>query len=81
MVLGHLQRGGSPTAFERILATRLGVAAMEAVARGDFGKMVALQQDDIVAVAMQEAIKVRKMVDPDGSLVRAARQIGISFGD
>ena len=62
MVLGHLQRGGSPTAFDRILATRLGVAAMEAVARGDFGKMVALRGTEIVRVPLQEATRELKTV-------------------
>lgn len=81
MVLGHLQRGGSPTAFDRILATRFGVAAMEAVARADFGKMVALQGASIIPAPLEAAIAVHKLVDPAGSLVRTARQIGISFGD
>jgi 6-phosphofructokinase 1 len=80
MVLGHLQRGGSPTAFDRILATRLGAAAMEYVAEGRFGQMAALQGGNIVPVALEEAM-VTRQVDPNGSLVRAARQIAICLGD
>ena len=80
-VLGHIQRGGSPISFDRILATRFGTAASELVARGDFGKMVALQQDSIIAVPIRDAVSNPKNVDPDGELVRSARLVGISFGD
>ncbi len=80
-VLGHLQRGGSPTPFDRILGTRLGVAAVEAVVRGDFGQMVGLRGIDVGMVTLDEAIGQLKKVDPDGELVRVARAIGTSFGD
>lgn len=80
-VLGHLQRGGSPTSFDRILGTRLGVAAVEAVVRGDFGRMVCLRGTSISTVSLEEAVGQLKKVDPDGELVRAARAIGVSFGD
>jgi 6-phosphofructokinase 1 len=80
-VLGHIQRGGSPSPFDRVLATRFGVAAVELIAKGDFGKMVALRASSIVAVDMAEAIGKLKTVRPHGELVRTARAIGIGFGD
>jgi ATP-dependent phosphofructokinase / diphosphate-dependent phosphofructokinase len=80
-VLGHIQRGGSPSPFDRILATRFGVAAVELVAHGEFGKMVCLQNDEIKAVDIAQAIHKLKTVDPLGELVQTARAIGISFGD
>jgi len=80
-VLGHIQRGGSPSPYDRVLATRFGVAAVELVDEGKFGKMVALRGDSIVAVDMADAIGKLKTVRPDGELVRTARAIGIGFGD
>jgi ATP-dependent phosphofructokinase / diphosphate-dependent phosphofructokinase len=80
-VLGHIQRGGSPSPFDRVLATRFGVAAVDLIAGGQFGKMVALRLSKIVAVDMAEAIGKLKAVRPDGELVRTARAIGIGFGD
>jgi ATP-dependent phosphofructokinase / diphosphate-dependent phosphofructokinase len=62
--LGHVQRGGTPTAFDRVLATRLGVAAIDAVHRGEFGVMVALRGQDIVTVPIEEATAELKTVDP-----------------
>ena len=63
-VLGHIQRGGTPTAFDRVLATRFGLHAIDAVKDGDFGKMVALRGTDIVMVPLAEATKELKVVDP-----------------
>jgi 6-phosphofructokinase 1 len=80
-VLGHIQRGGSPTPFDRILATRFGVAAVDLIAAGGFGKMVCLRNQRIEAVDIAEAIGHMKCVDPNGQLVRTARAIGICFGD
>lgn len=80
-VLGHIQRGGSPIAFDRILATRFGTAAADLVACGDFGKMVALRQDSIVSVPIRDAVTTPKLVDPDGQMVTTARSVGISFGE
>lgn len=80
-VLGHIQRGGSPSPFDRILATRFGVAAVEMIARGEFGKMACLQQGCIRSVPLVEAVGRTKCVDPEGELVRMARAIGICFGD
>ena len=69
VILGHIQRGGSPTAFDRILATRFGVAASEMVQRGEFGKMVALQGRNVVSVPFQEALITRHV---DEELYRIA---------
>jgi 6-phosphofructokinase 1 len=80
-VLGHVQRGGSPSCFDRVLATRFGEAAAGLVARGEFGKMVALRGTDIVSVPIGDAVGSQKRVDPDGALVRCARSVGIVFGD
>ena len=79
-VLGHVQRGGSPTAFDRILATRFGVAAVEAAVRGRFGTMVALRGTRVEVVPLTAAVRALRNVDPDGELVRTARAIGITFG-
>jgi len=80
-VLGHIQRGGSPSPYDRVLATRFGVAAVDLVAKGEFGKMVALRANAVVAVDVAQAIGRLKAVHPDGELVRTARAIGIGFGD
>ena len=80
-VLGHIQRGGSPIAFDRILATRFGKAAADLVARGEFGRMVAYREEKIVSVAIRDAISNPKRVDPDGEMVATARSLGVSFGD
>ncbi|HEX2987177.1 MAG TPA: 6-phosphofructokinase, partial [Chloroflexota bacterium] len=80
-VLGHLQRGGSPTPFDRILGTRFGGAAVRLVAEGGLDKMVALHTPDIVPVELSEAIGSLKRVKPDGELVRTARDMGIFMGD
>jgi 6-phosphofructokinase 1 len=64
IVLGHVQRGGTPTAFDRVLATRFGIAAIDAVHEGDWGKMVALRAGDIVRVPLAEATTELKLIDP-----------------
>jgi ATP-dependent phosphofructokinase / diphosphate-dependent phosphofructokinase len=80
-VLGHIQRGGSPTAFDRVLATRFGVAAVDLVAAGGFGKMVCLKGGRIEAVDIADAVGRMKGVNPADELVQAAKAIGICFGD
>ena len=80
-VLGHVQRGGSPTPYDRILSTRYGVAAVELALKGKFGIMVSLQGDNITAVPIEEAIGKLKNVPPAGQLVRVAKNIGIEFGE
>ena len=80
-VLGHLQRGGSPTPFDRWLATRYGAAAVRLAAQGEFDRMVALQCARIVDVSLEEALAVPKRVDINGETIIMARGISISFGD
>ena len=63
-ILGHVQRGGTPTAYDRVLATRFGVAAMDAVADGAFGQMVGLHATDMVRVGLDEALREPKLLDP-----------------
>ncbi len=79
-VLGHLQRGGSPSPFDRLLGTRLGVAAVDLVAQKQFGRMVCLKGDTISSCTLEEAVGRMKTVPSDCDTVRAARAIGISFG-
>jgi phosphofructokinase-like protein len=80
-VLGHLQRGGSPVAFDRILATQLGEAATHVVMQGRFGRMIRLASGRIEDVDLDEAVREAKLVDPKGPLVNSARALGIAFGD
>ena len=80
-VLGHLQRGGTPTAFDRWLATRYGAAAVRLAAKGGFDRMVALHGGQIMDIAMGEALAVPRRVDPNEDGVVTARGMGISFGD
>jgi 6-phosphofructokinase 1 len=80
-VLGHVQRGGSPTPFDRILATRLGVHAVDLVARQQFNRMVCLRAGKIESVSLEEALSKVKCVDPASEIVHAARAIGATFGD
>ncbi len=80
-VLGHIQRGGSPSSFDRILATRYGSAGVVFAHEGHFGCMTALDTPDIVPVPLEDAVHKIKNVNPEGSLVKTARRVGISFGD
>ena len=80
-VLGHLQRGGSPTPFDRWLATRYGAAAVRVAAEGRFDRMVSLRSSSVIDIPLGEAIAVPKRVDVDGDAVLTARNMGISFGD
>jgi 6-phosphofructokinase len=79
-VLGHLQRGGSPVSYDRVLATRFGVHAAELVERGQWGRMVALRAHEITDLALSEVAGPPREVDPEHSLINAARAVGISFG-
>ncbi len=79
VVLGHLQRGGSPNAFDRMLGTNFGACAVRALANGETGKMVALQAGTVITVPLSEACANIKTVQVDGQLVRTARDIGITF--
>jgi len=80
-VLGHLQRGGSPSAFDRILGTRFGVKAVELAASGQFGRMVALKGLKVESVPLQEAVGSLRLVRPDSEVIKAARSVGVCFGD
>lgn len=80
-VLGYLQRGGSPSSYDRILSTRYGVAAAEACLRGEFNVMVSLENDQIVTVYIQKAASSPRLVPTDSEIIRTGRQIGICFGD
>ena len=80
-ILGHIQRGGVPIAYDRVLATQFGVKAFEYVLKGRFGHMVSYRHPDIIAVPFSEAIGKPNNVEPDSDIVRTARGTGISFGD
>ncbi len=80
-VLGHIQRGGSPTPFDRFLATRYGAAATRLAAEGKFGRMVALRYGEIVDISLDEALAVPKRVNINGDAICTARDLGICFGD
>jgi 6-phosphofructokinase 1 len=81
MVLGHLQRGGSPTAFDRWLATRFGAAAFRLALEPSYGRMVALRGGAIADLPLEEALAVPKRVDLDGDGVLTARTLGLCLGD
>lgn len=80
-ILGHLQRGGSPTPYDRILSTKFGAYAIELVAQKKFGRMVALKGSEIKNVKIEDAISRQKLVQPDDQAVVVAKAVGISFGD
>jgi 6-phosphofructokinase 1 len=80
-VLGHLQRGGIPTPFDRVLATRFGVQAAEMLARGEYNRMVCLKRGEVTAVPIEQVAGKLKLVPLDHPLIRAARRVGTNFGD
>ncbi len=80
-VLGHLQRGGIPIAYDRILATQFGVKAFEMVLEKKYGEMVAYRHPHIISVPFSEAVDKPNFVNPAGNLIQTAKGIGISFGD
>ena len=81
VVLGHLQRGGSPTSYDRVLATRFGARAVDLIMRGQFGKMVASHPPDIVPVSLSAVVGKTKTVPEHHDILLTARSVGISFGD
>lgn len=81
VVLGHLQRGGAPTSFDRTLATRFGARAVELIEDGQFGYMVAFHPPDIVPVSLEKIVGRTRNVPPDFDVIRTARAMGISLGD
>lgn len=80
-VLGYIQRGGSPSPMDRVLATRYGTSATDMIAERDFGKMVALKNNEIISVPLSEVAGKTKLVEPDNTLVIQAKNMGTSFGD
>jgi len=80
-VLGHLQRGGVPTPFDRILATRFGTHAAELLAEGKYNRMVTLKGAEVTSVPIDRVAGKLKLVPMDHPLIRAARRVGTNFGD
>jgi len=80
-VLGHLQRGGSPTTFDRALGSRFGTKAVQMVADGEFGRMACLKGRKIISVPIEDATRDLKLVDPSGEIVKAAKDLGIMMGN
>jgi len=81
VVLGHLQRGGAPTSFDRILATRFGGKAVELIRKGEFGTMVAFDPPDIIARPLDEVVGRTKTVPMDFDVLTTAKSLGVTFGD
>ena len=80
-VPGHTQRGGSPCPYDRVLATRLGAAAAQAILEGKYGYMLGTKNQDIIRVPLKEVAGKLKYVDPNASIIKEAKMTGISFGD
>ena len=81
VVMGHLQRGGTPTPFDRVLATKLGAKAVDLIAKGEFGYMVAVKGDSLTKVSLQDVAKGTRMVRLNDPLIATARSVGTCFGD
>jgi phosphofructokinase-like protein len=79
-VLGHLQRGGSPTTFDRCLGSRFGIKALQLVEKGEFGRMVCLKGVEIKSIPIERAVRKLKLLDPNGEMAVAAEEFGISLG-
>ncbi|MFQ5502942.1 MAG: 6-phosphofructokinase [Phycisphaerae bacterium] len=81
VVLGHIQRGGTPCAGDRVLSTRFGHAAIDLLAEGKYNQLVVIQHGEITSVPISEVANQQRMVEPDDELVRIARSVGTCFGD
>ena len=79
--LGHLQRGGAPTALDRILGVRFGTKAVHLIEQGKFGRMVSYQQYQVGDVSIEEAVHQLRLVRPESEIIRSARSVGTCFGD
>ena len=79
-VLGHIQRGGSPSAFDRVLGSRFGVKAARLLAEGRTGRMVALRETKVISVPIADALAEPKLVPPNGELATTARALDIELG-
>ena len=77
---GHTQRGGAPCPYDRVIASRLGAAAAKLILEEKYGYMVGFKNDDIVPVPLEEVAGRLKMVDPEASIIKEAKSMGISFG-
>ena len=80
-VPGHTQRGGSPCAYDRVIATRLGAEAASLIANEEYGYMVAFRDNEIIKVPLSEVAGKLKTVDPGCAMIREAKMVGICFGD
>ena len=80
-VPGHMQRGGEPCPYDRVLSTRLGAEAAKLIQKKEYGYMVAVVNNEVVKVPLNEVAGKLKMVDPESSIIKEAKMIGISFGD
>lgn len=80
-VPGHMQRGGEPCPYDRVLSTRLGAEAAYLIKNKEYGNMVAVINNEIVKVPLEEVAGKLKTVDPENSIIKEAKMIGISFGD
>ena len=80
-VPGHMQRGGEPCPYDRVIATRLGAEAAEMIRRKEYGYMVALNNNKIEKIPLADIAGKLKMVDPKSDIIREAKDVGISFGD
>lgn len=78
---GHMQRGGSPCAYDRVLSSRLGAAAAQLILKKEFGNMVGIRNNEIISVPLSEVAGRLKTVDPESSIIKEAKALGISFGD
>jgi 6-phosphofructokinase 1 len=81
LVLGHLQRGGTPTTYDRLLGLRFGAAAVRAIANGEFDVMVGLNNSTITTIPLGEVVGRQKLVPLDSDTIQTARELGISLGD
>ena len=79
-VLGHIQRGGSPIPFDRVLSTRYGVKAVELIEAGRWGELVCLRNGEMVGLPLAEIAGKTREVDPEHDLIQTARAVGIQFG-
>lgn len=80
-VPGHTQRGGSPDSYDRVFASRLGAEASKLILKGEYGYMVGYQNREVVKVPLSDVAGKLKMVDPDSTIIKEAKMLGISFGD
>ena len=78
---GHTQRGGSPCPYDRVLSSRLGAEAAMMIMEKDYGKMVGIKHDELIRIPLEDVAGKLKMVDPDSSIIKQAKALGISFGD